>query len=54
MAKKEKVSKAEKQQSKANKKRGGGLNTSYLTKMGAHNLIANRSMSFSSISVLVK
>lgn len=40
-----------KQQS-ANKKRGGGLNTSYLTKMGVHNLVANRSMSFSSISVL--
>ncbi|MBE6772996.1 MAG: ABC transporter permease [Ruminococcaceae bacterium] len=39
-------------QKKANKRRGGGLNTSYLTKMGAHNLIANRSMSFSSISVL--
>lgn len=38
---------------KKNKKRSsGGLNTSYLTKMGAHNLIANRSMSFSSISVL--
>ena len=50
MAKKE--SKEIKQQKKANKKRGGGLNTSYLTKMGAHNLIANRSMSFSSISVL--
>ncbi len=38
---------------KKNKKRSsGGLNTSYLTKMGGHNLIANRSMSFSSISVL--
>lgn len=39
----------------ANKKKrrsSGGLNTSYLTKMGVHNLIANRSMSFSSISVL--
>lgn len=34
------------------RRRGGGLNTSYLTKMGAHNLVANRSMSFSSISVL--
>lgn len=41
-----------KKQKKLNKKRGGGLNTSYLTKMGAHNLVANRSMSFSSISVL--
>lgn len=30
----------------------GGLNTNYLTKMGIHNLIANRSMSVSSISVL--
>lgn len=37
---------------KNKKKSSGGLNTSYLTKMGAHNLIANRSMSFSSISVL--
>ena len=37
---------------KQNKKSSGGLNTTYLTKMGAHNLIANRSMSFSSISVL--
>ncbi len=38
---------------KKNKKRSsGGLNTSYLTKMGANNLIANRSMSFSSVSVL--
>lgn len=41
-----------KKQKRINKKRGGGLNTSYLTKMGAHNLVANRSMSFSSISVL--
>lgn len=40
--------------SKHNKNKGssGGLNTTYLTKMGAHNLVANRSMSFSSISVL--
>lgn len=52
MPKKEKESREIKKQKKANKKRGGGLNTSYLTKMGAHNLIANRSMSFSSISVL--
>ncbi len=52
MPKKEKESREIKKQRKANKKRGGGLNTSYLTKMGAHNLIANRSMSFSSISVL--
>ncbi len=37
---------------KRRKHRSGGLNTNYLTKMGAHNIIANRSMSFSSISVL--
>ena len=37
---------------KSKKKSSGGLNTTYLTKMGAHNLVANRSMSFSSISVL--
>lgn len=37
---------------KNNKRSSGGLNTNYLTKMGARNLIANRSMSFSSISVL--
>ncbi len=52
MSKKEKTTKEIKKQQKDNKKRGGGLNTSYLTKMGAHNLVANRSMSFSSISVL--
>ena len=34
------------------RKSSGGLNTNYLTKMGVHNLIANRSMSISSISVL--
>ncbi|MBO7318678.1 MAG: permease-like cell division protein FtsX [Clostridia bacterium] len=34
------------------RKSSGGLNTNYLTKMGVHNLIANRSMSVSSISVL--
>lgn len=43
--------------SKAKKKNGrsgssGGLNTSYLTKMGFRNLVTNRSMSLSSISVL--
>lgn len=38
---------------KSNKRRtSGGLNTNYLTKMGIHNMIANRSMSVSSISVL--
>lgn len=37
---------------KKKKKSSGGLNTSYLTKMGAHNMIANRSMTISSISVL--
>ena len=35
-----------------NKKSSGGLNTTYLTKMGFHNMVANRSMSFSSVSVL--
>ncbi len=34
------------------KKSSGGLNTGYLTKMGIHNIAANRSMSFSSVSVL--
>ena len=34
------------------RKKSGGLNTTYLTKMGLHNLIANRTMSISSISVL--
>ncbi|MBQ8029494.1 MAG: permease-like cell division protein FtsX [Clostridia bacterium] len=34
------------------RKRSGGLNTNYLTKMGFHNLVANRSMSLSSVSVL--
>lgn len=37
---------------KNSKKRSGGLNTNYLTKMGLHNLVVNRSMSMSSISVL--
>ncbi|MBR5827119.1 MAG: permease-like cell division protein FtsX [Clostridia bacterium] len=37
---------------KKKKKSSGGLNTSYLTKMGFHNMVANRSMTFSSISVL--
>lgn len=32
--------------------RSGGLNTGYLTKMGFHNLISNRSMTLSSVSVL--
>lgn len=35
-----------------NKKRSGGLNVNYLTKMGFHNLISHRSMTLSSISVL--
>lgn len=34
------------------RKSSGGLNTSYLTKMGFKNLVSNRSMSLSSISVL--
>ena len=37
---------------KHRRKTSGGLNTNYLTKMGLHNLVANRSMSVSSISVL--
>ena len=37
---------------KNKRKTSGGLNTNYLTKMGLHNLVANRSMSVSSISVL--
>lgn len=37
---------------KKSAKRGGGLNTNYLTKMGFHNLIVNRSMTLSSVSVL--
>ena len=34
------------------KTRSGGLNTNYLTKMGLHNLVANRTMTLSSVSVL--
>ena len=53
MAKKQaKVTANQKRIIRANRKKGGGLNTNYLTKMGFHNLIANRSMSFSSVSVL--
>ena len=37
---------------KTSARRGGGLNTNYLTKMGFHNLIVNRSMTLSSVSVL--
>lgn len=37
---------------KNKRKSSGGLNTGYLTRMGLHNLVANRSMSLSSISVL--
>lgn len=33
-------------------RRGGGLNVNYLTKMGLKSLVTNRSMTFSSISVL--
>lgn len=35
-----------------NSRSSGGLNTSYLSKMGLRNLVANRSMSLASISVL--
>lgn len=44
--------KAKSQKSQKRTRRSGGLNTGYLTKMGIHNMIANRSMSVSSISVL--
>ena len=44
--------KQETEQRPAKAKRIGGLNTSYLTKMGLRNLVANRTMSLSSISVL--
>ncbi len=37
---------------KKSKRSSGGLNTNYLTKMGLRNLVSNRSMSLSSISVL--
>ncbi len=41
-----------KKKKKNRRKSSGGLNTSYLTKMGFKNLVSNRSMSLSSISVL--
>lgn len=44
--------KPEPEQKKTKTKKSGGLNTSYLTKMGLRNLVANRTMSLSSISVL--
>lgn len=50
--KKRKPAPAQRKVSKVNRKKGGGLNTNYLTKMGMHNLVANRSMTFSSVSVL--
>lgn len=37
---------------KESKKKSGGLNVTYLTKMGFHNLISHRSMTLSSVSVL--
>ncbi len=39
-------------QKSVGKRRGGGLNVNYLTKMGFKSLISNRSMTFSSVSVL--
>ena len=39
-------------QKNTGKRRGGGINVNYLTKMGFRNLISNRSMTFSSVSVL--
>ncbi len=44
--------KPEPEQKETKTKKSGGLNTSYLTKMGLRNLVANRTMSLSSISVL--
>lgn len=41
-----------KKKKKNRRRSSGGLNTSYLTKMGFKNLVSNRSMSLSSISVL--
>ncbi len=37
---------------KESKRKSGGLNVNYLTKMGFHNLISHRSMTLSSVSVL--
>ena len=55
-AKQKEVKQKESRQKNAPKKmktkRVGGLNTTYLTKMGLRNLVANRTMSLSSISVL--
>ena len=39
-------------QKNTGKRRGGGINVNYLTKMGFKNLVSNRSMTFSSVSVL--
>lgn len=39
-------------QQNTGKRRGGGINVNYLTKMGFKSLITNRSMTFSSVSVL--
>lgn len=47
-----KTTKAKAKKKKSRSGSSGGLNTSYLTKMGLRNLVANRSMSLSSISVL--
>lgn len=37
---------------KESKKKSGGLNVTYLTKMGFHNLVSHKNMTFSSVSVL--
>lgn len=39
-------------QKNTGKRKGGGLNVNYLTKMGFKSLVSNRSMTFSSVSVL--
>ena len=42
----------EKKKKQPKTKMSGGLNTGYLTRMGLRNLVVNRTMSISSISVL--
>ncbi len=51
-SKKEKQAIKEEKRKIKKSKKGGGLNTSYLTRMGFKNLVANRSMTLSSVSVL--
>ncbi|MBQ5970249.1 MAG: permease-like cell division protein FtsX [Clostridia bacterium] len=46
------MSKKSNAQTSGGRKRSGGLNTTYLTKMGLRNLVVNRTMTISSVSVL--